>query len=277
MDTKKRNFIEQLRNSSAKEFEAIIDKLTYTRDLITKYPFESDPTYAHHPFITEYLQGFGFSFVSDGVYYLRTALGYLHYETTDRIALTQLAKIIAVRHNVTPDAFVRAIYHSIASAYNKDFQLFECFNRPWQAPGANEFIYRFLFYVQDVLYTLNTVLNTDPGTAKVFSYSAISSYMATFALPSNQLGYKYIREALHLMLSDPDNDVFNFHEVVAQLAKNFNASTDSIKSAMRRCVQTAYEDCPEYFRNLNRFSDIPLHCQFICNAAKELGPLTCSY
>jgi hypothetical protein len=277
MDYRKKVFIEELRNLTADEFQNLIHRLSNIRDLIEKYPFENDPTYIKHDFISNYLKDFGFSFALDGFYFLRTTLGYMLYETTERVALTQLGKILAKRHNVTPDVFVRGIYNSLSSAYEKNFRLFDCFNCPWQSPSANEFIYRFLYYAKDIQYMLNNLLNSTPGIEKAFSYSAISNYMATFLLPTDQIGYRYIREALHIMLSNENKKAFFFHDVVYQLSRDFQSSADSIKSAMRRCVKAAYEKCPDYFPALDHDSEIPLHCQFLSIAANEWGLVTCSY
>lgn len=278
MDYKKKEFLQHLRSASPKEFKALLDKLSAIRDQIIYYPFENDPTYSKHEFITAYLREFGFSYKQDGFYYLRTALGITLYESdTTNVTFTKLSKMVAKRHSASSTNVNSSIFRSLNAAFDKNHTLFNCFNHPWHAPGATEFICRFAYYAQDIQHLLNYLLDTSPDMSKVFNYPAISAYMANYALPADQAGYKYIREALYIMLSNPHESVFSIYAIVKRVAENFNVTTDAIKVAIKRCLKAAYADCPEYFENFDHSDEHPLHYQFIAKAANELGLVTCSY
>lgn len=278
MDCRKKKFIEYLKNASSKEFKALFEKLNGIRDYNIYYPFESDPTYSKHEFITNYLKEFGISYKQDGFYYLRTVIGIAMYEnSTQKINLSKLSKIVANRHCVSSANVNSSIVRSINAAFDKNHTLFDCFNHPWHPPGATEFICRFIYYTQDVQYLLNYLLNTSHDMSKVFNYSAITAYMTNYALPADQVGYKYIREALYIMLSDSHENVFSIYAIIKQVAEKFNVTTDAIKVAIRRSLKAAYADCPEYFENFDHSDEHPLHYQFIAKAVNELGLVTCSY
>lgn len=278
MDCRKKEFLQRLKGASPKEFRALLDKLSAIRDQIIYYSFESDPTYSKHEFITTYLKEFGISYKQDGFYYLRTALGITLCETTtEKITFSKLTKLVAKRHSTNSTTVNSGIFRSINTAFDKNHTAFACFNHPWHAPGATEFICRFAYYAQDVQHMLNYLLDTSPDMSKVFSYPAISAYMANYALPTDQTGYKYIREALYIMLSDSHESIFSIYTVVKQVAEKFNVTTDAIKVAIKRCLKAAYADCPEYFESFDHSDEHPLHYQFIAKAANELGLVTCSY
>ncbi len=278
MDYKKKEFLQHLKNASPKEFKALLDKLSAIRDQIIYYPFENDPTYSKHEFITAYLREFGFSYKQDGFYYLRTALGITMYEIpTEKMTFSKLSRLVAKRHSTKADTVNSCIFRSLNTTFDKNHTLFDCFNHPWQAPGAAEFIYRFAYYAQDVQHLLNYLLDTSPDMSKVFNYPAITAYMANYALPADQVGYRYIREALYIMLSDTCETVFSLPVIIRQLAEKFEVSTDAIKVAIKRCTKAAYANCPEYFERFDHSDEHPLHYQFIAKAANELGLLTCSY
>lgn len=278
MDYRKKEFLQHLKSTSPREFKSLLDKLNSIRDHIIYYPFESDPTYSNHRFITNYLRDFGLSYKQDGFYYLRTMLGIILYEVdTTKVSFVQLSKMVAKRHSASSATVNSGIFRSINTAFDKNHTLFDCFNHPWQAPGANEFIYRFAYYAQDVQHLLNYLLDTSPDMSKVFNYPAITAYMANYALPADQTGYKYIREALYIMLSDSHESIFSIYAIVKQVAEKFDVTTDAIKVAIKRCLKAAYSDCPEYFESFDHSDDHPLHYQFIAKAANELGLVTCSY
>ncbi|MBR3887694.1 MAG: hypothetical protein IKJ32_01185 [Clostridia bacterium] len=278
MDCRKKEFLERLKSASPKEFKVLLEKLNDIKDYLVCYPFESDPTYSKHEFITNYLKGFGISYKQDGFYYLRTALGIAMYEiATEKVNFSKLSKMVAKRHSATATNVNSSIFRSLNAAFDKNHTLFECFNHPWHAPGATEFICRFAYYAQDIQHLLNYLLDTSPDMSKVFNYPAISAYMANYALPADQAGYKYIREALYIMLSNSHENVFSIYAIIKQVAENFNVTTDAIKVALKRCLKAAYADCPEYFENFDHSDEHPLHYQFIAKAANELGLVTCSY
>ena len=278
MDYRKKEFLQHLKDASLKDFKALLDKLSAIRDQIIYYPFENDPTYSKHEFITTYLKEFGIPYKQDGFYYLRTMLGIMLYEVdTTKVSFVQLSKIVAKRHSANSATVNSGISRSINTAFDKNHTSFDCFNHPWHAPGTTEFIYHFAYYAQDVQYLLNHMLDTSTDMSKVFSYHAISAYMANYALPANQTGYKYIREALYIMLSNSHESVFSIYAIVKQVAEKFNVTTGAIQVAIKRCLKAAYADCPEYFENFDHSDDHPLHYQFITKAANELGLVTCSY